>query len=337
MLLERLELYCGAGMPLDKALLAAGEGGSTKHQASLSRAAESVSNGIPLAKSLAGAIIIPGAVLGLIEHGQSSGRLVDMIGSARSLMDRGEDLKSQCVSAAIYPCVIGSLAVLLVIGLVKGVMPQIVPMLLGLRVELPLLTRMVMAASDAVGKYGLPILAGIATVTPLSAWVYRKHLGIQRVVHKIVAKTPLVGALVRDYAWSVFLRSCGSLVQAGIAAVDAYETAASRMPLVHLRDVIKERSAAVRGGTGFKAIAEDERLVISPHLSQLIAAGEASGNLGEALTRSADILDKDIERRIKRLSGLMEPALMASMGMMVGSIALAIMMPIYDMSRALQQ
>jgi type II secretory pathway component PulF len=71
-------------------------------------------------------------------------------------------------------------------------------------------------------------------------------------------------------------------------------------------------------------------------MTQLIAAGEMSGKLGPALTRIADIIDKDIDKQLKRMTALVEPILMIGMGGIVGSIAIAIMMPIYDISRSLQ-
>lgn len=146
---------------------------------------------------------------------------------------------------------------------------------------------------------------------------------------------PIVGRLARYYSLALTVRSLGSLVESGAALGESYVRVAETMPLLPLRSAFKKKSADISRGVPLGTVLSGMKRMPS-YIAPLVSAGEASGTLGISLVRAADILDRDIEHALKRLTALVEPVMMAGMGCAVGAIALSIMMPIYDVSKALQ-
>ena len=150
-----------------------------------------------------------------------------------------------------------------------------------------------------------------------------------------MGKLPIAGKIISSYALVVFMRSCGSLIEGGIPAAQAYEDTARTIPFLPFRLLFQKHAPHIRTGIPLsRAFIGNAK--IPRFISPLLGAGELSGKLGESLIRAAAILDRDIEHALKHMTALIEPVMMAGMGCVVGAIALSIMMPIYDISRVLQ-
>ena len=333
LLIERLEMYVSAGLPIDRALGAACEGLSKKQRQSLSAVQSAVESGQSLSGALSREIRLPSAIVGLVSCGESSGAIAATLKSAHALLERQDELLKKCLSAMTYPAVIGLATIVLTVGLVRGVMPQIIPLLLGLHADLPILTKIVIAISQGFTTYGLYLLIVISLAIGIGAWTYKKWLRIRFMIHRMLMSTPIVGSLVNRYALAVFFQSMGALVGSGMPADEAFIKTATSISLVPLRRRLASAAPKVsRGEPLHEAFGKEMPAYVAP----LIAAGEASGNLGNALSRAALILDRELDHSLKRLTALIEPVMMLGMGAAVGSIALSIMMPIYDISKALQ-
>lgn len=336
LLLEHMELYVSSGLSVDRALETVAQSMDKKRSRQVMDIHRRILGGSTLASSLASSIKAPSMIVGLVEHGEQSGDLARSFDMARALMERQDDIRRKSLSALAYPIVIGAFASLLTIGLVRGVMPQITPMLKSLRVDLPLLTRAVIFVSENAIAHGLAAVSAIASATLLTVLLYRSSRLFKRMVHALVVRLPLIGSTVHAYALSVFLRSCGTLIDSGISAVVAYSRASSAIALSTLASDMDARREQVAKGVQMGAVIQSVPRVPA-HVSPLVRAGEASGRLGASMIRAADIIDRDIDHRLKRITALIEPTMMAGMGMVVGAIALSIMMPIYDISKVLQR
>ena len=336
LLMERLELYLAAGLTIDKALMVARDGATIAQRKSLENITQSVISGMLFSRSLSSQMKLTETVIGLIRHGESSGDLGKAIGTAHSIMEKGQELRKKCISALIYPTSIGVFALVLTIGLMHGVMPQIIPLLSSLHVALPILTRIVMGLSEFITSYGIYFVISIFIGFMIIQILYRRSYGTKRLCHMIGMRSPIVGPIICAYSWSLFMRSCGALVDTGVSLPDAYERSASHILLYPLRDLMKERTRHLRNGASLAEV----MLIPTPRLpayaASLISAGEMSGTLGSSLIRVSSIIDRDLDHNLKKMTVLIEPVMMAGIGIVVGSIALSIMMPIYDMSRILQ-
>jgi len=335
LLLERLELYISSGLTLNRALQISGEGISARQKSSINLVLAEVEAGGLLSKAMIKSLCISPTTAGLIEHGESSGQLARALNSARTLLERQDELLKKVTSATAYPVVIGLFASLLTLGLVRGVMPQIIPMLLSLHVKLPILTLAVIAISEGLTSYGVYSFFGFAIIGVILRIAYKRLPLIKRACQSLLVRLPILGGLVRNYALSVFLRSSGSLIESGLSVAHAYSSTQNTVSLLPLRIKLAVELPQIKKGISLAKIMS--KLDIPPFVSPLLLAGESSGTLGASILHAADIIDRDLEHTLKRLTSLVEPVMMAAMGAVVGAIALSIMMPIYDISKVLQK
>jgi general secretion pathway protein F len=336
LLFEHIELYVSSGLSIDKALETVAQGMKQNQAKQVMRAHHGILSGTSLATSLSSTVRIPPMIVGLIDHGEQSGGLAQSLAMARMLMEQQDDIRRKSLSALTYPVVIGAFAGILTIGLVRGVMPQIIPMLKSLRVDLPILTRIVMFISEHLIDYGLFIFAGIFAIALVALVLYRTTHVFKKIMHICIVHVPLIGNIIHTYSLSVFLRSCGTLIDSGISAVNAYTRASASVSLLTLASHMNSQAEQVSKGIPLGVILRNICRK-TPYVSPLLLAGEASGNLGKSMVRAADIIDRDIDHKLKRATALIEPMMMAGMGIVVGAIALSIMMPIYDISKVLQR
>jgi type II secretory pathway component PulF len=153
----------------------------------------------------------------------------------------------------------------------------------------------------------------------------------------LLFKSPLVGSVVYSYWLALFLRSCGTMIESGTSVAESYASAVTGIGFVPLSVPLGRRMGSLSQGVSLASVLSSSEIRIPQYIPALVSAGESSGTLGISLIRAADIVDRDIEHRLKRLTSLIEPVMMAAMGCMVGAIALSIMMPIYDISKVLQR
>ena len=231
-----------------------------------------------------------------------------------------------------YPAVIGLATVALTIGLVQGIMPQIIPLLSSLHADLPVLTVVVIAISRALLDHGLIGSIAVVLLAMAIMFAYRKSMRVRYVAQKVLLHIPIAGRLINDLSLTLFFRAFGTMVEAGILADVAYEKACSTVSFLPLKCLLEQNISPLKNGEKFHTIAGR----MPAYVESLITAGEASGNLGGSLRRIDSILGKELEHALKKITAMVEPAMMIGMGSMVGSIALSIMMPIYDISKNLQ-
>ena len=334
-LLERLELYVGAGLSIDQAFVVAEQGLSKRQAKTIAHIRNNIESGSNVAGVLVKTIGISETIGGLIAQGELGAGLGKAFGSAKELLEREDELIKKCISAMIYPMVIGIFSCVLAIGLVRGIMPQMIPMFASLHVPLPLMTRIVIAFSEILTRYGLTISFSIGLALIVFIILYRKNTKSRSFCHRIIGTIPIIGKLFRHYAISVFLRSSGTLIDSGTDVVEAYICSVRTISFLPLNVMLTKEIPNLKRGLPLGSILVGKRIPL--YISALLSAGESSGVLGNSLLRAANILDREIEESLKRLTALIEPAMMIFMGGAVGIIALSIMMPIYDLSRVLQK
>lgn len=335
MLFERLELYLSAGMNLDQTLRSLSEGWNKKQMNSILRARTLVFEGSTVSKAFFLTLGIPPGLVGLIQQGELSGRLAQSFGSAKEMLEKEEALRSEVSQAMVYPLVIGFCASGLTLGLMRGVMPQIVPMLKGMNVKLPLLTRIVIAVSDSLLDYGLIMAISIIVFIFAFMLLYRKILSFRNVLHECILRFPLLGGVVRRHSLALFLSSLGRMLDSGMPLEIAYSKAVEPLSILPLRRMLFAESENISKGISLSKAFTN---IQAPRfIAPLIDAGESSGALSTSILRTANILERDISKDLKRLTSLLEPSMMVAMGATVGAIALSIMLPIYDISKTLQR
>lgn len=333
--LGQLHSYLQAGFTLDRALLTIQDSYKSRYRISINNCLISIQKGISLSKAVESNITKSNIVFALISQGESSGSVIEAISMSASILEQREQLKKKVFSALIYPVVIAIFSVIMIVGLVRGVIPQIAPILTSLRLQLPLMTRIVIKTSNILSQHGLMIVLLLTILIFLVTYSVKKYNKISYIFDFIILKFPIMGRMINSVNLSVFLRSCGSMLNAGVTVNNAFTQSCVSISNNFLKEKIRNNLAHINDGTSLIKIFNNTK--VPPYVLPMITSGEASGTLGQALVGSASILEKEIENNLKKIVSLIEPIMMAGMGTVVGSIALSIMMPIYSISSAIQR
>jgi type IV pilus assembly protein PilC len=333
--LERLEMYLSSGLEINKALEVSEQGLKKKQKLSIQNLRKSVESGAPLYSTLARFVGTGKTTSGLVEYGELSGTLARSLLTAKTLLEKEDELLKRCTGAMIYPLVIGIFALLLTIGLIRGVMTQIIPMLKSLNVDLPFITKVAITLSEIVTGYGFYILVALVSGAIAGRIILKKYEKPRYILQSIIIRTPIIGKLFYNFYLAIFLHSCGALVDSGLSVKDSYDKTARTISLLPLNKFFHDQSQKVARGLPLGEIINHGRL--PSYVAPLLNAGELSGTLGQSIIRAGNIVDKEIEHSLKKLTSLIEPVMMVGMGCVVGTIALSIMLPIYNISGALQK
>lgn len=332
----KLEMYISAGLTTYESLQIVSEGmNKSRKKKQIVSICNAVSSGSTFSRSLKDFLNTKDSISSLISHGESSGSLGQCLKTARVILEKEQDLRRKCTSALLYPMIIGIFALLMTIGLMRGIMPQIAPMLRGLGVPLPFLTRFMISVSDIFAKQGLYILLVVAIICIVLVILYRHSIGFRRSTQYILIKIPLIGNFLKNHSLIGFLRSMGSLIVSGASSTRAFSSVSLTISILPIRNRYIQLSPNVDQGVPVGQVILACGAPSS--VSTLLLAGEKTGVLGESMLRSAEILETDLDLALKNMTSLIEPLMMVCMGTGVGLVALSIILPIYDISKVLQR
>jgi type II secretory pathway component PulF len=278
-------------------------------------------------------IVFDALCISIVEVGESAGTLESALRQLAQFKERSARLKNRVASALVYPCVVLSAGVLVSLFLMTFVVPNLLATLQETGKPLPLATRVVQAASDAlIGWWWLIGLVVIACVfiggaiarTPRGKWA----------IDRMMLRVPILGGMIRKQSISRIAMVVSTLIQSGVSFVRAIQIAQKTTPNRVLRQALVACEQAVYAGSDI-AEALDETRVFPPMVIQVFAAGQQSGRLEEMLTRLAEDYDQQVATAANRLTVILEPVLILILAVMVGFIAFATFMPILEAGNVL--
>ena len=275
--------------------------------------------------------VFPELYRSTVAAGEQSGHLDTVLERLADYTEARQQLHSRIQLALIYPTVLTVMAVAVVTGLLTWVVPKVVQVFEGLDQELPWVTRALIGVSDFLRAnfwwLALLLVAGGAAL----AWVLRRP-GPRFAFHRLLLRLPVVGGLVAGANTARFARTLSILVASGVPVLEALRIAGQVMENLPMREAALAAAHRVREGAGLAGSLEASGY-FPPMVVNLIASGEVSGNLEQMLERAAVNQERELETTIARLMGLMEPALILGMGLVVLFIVLAILLPIFDLNQ----
>jgi general secretion pathway protein F len=251
--------------------------------------------------------------------------------SLADYLERRQATRQSAGLALLYPAIVAGLALCIVVGLLTYVVPQVVEVYAHSRQTLPLLTRMLLWASDALqGKlvYAAALLLIAAAVL---RWAYQRE-PLRKRWHARLLRLPLLGPLLLGLDTARFASSLAILTAGGVPLLHALAAGARVVQNLALREAIEQAQQRVREGTSLhRALAA--RGVFPVIFVHLVASGEASGRLAHMLAQSGRQQEVENDARIRLLTGILEPALILAMGALVLLIVVAILLPIIEMNQ----
>jgi len=270
----------------------------------------------------------------LVSSGEQIGQLARVLSRLADYIERRNALVQKVRLAFTYPAIVTVVAFLIVIFLLTYVVPQIVSVFANTKQKLPLLTTVMLGVSDFVRNYGIYVF--LVVVALGYAWHRAlKNPAIKLRFHTWLLTAPLYGKFERSLNTARFASTLAITTGSGVPILRALQTSRDTLTNVAMRAQVEEATASVREGVSL-ARALSAHKHFPAMLIHMIRSGEATGELPAMLQRAADAQESDLERRAMTMAGLLEPALILAMGVVVLLIVLAVLMPIIEINQLIR-
>lgn len=270
----------------------------------------------------------------LVEAGEQSGALETMLDRLATYKEKTEALKAKIKSAMNYP-----IAVLIIAGIVTGILlvkvvPQFEVVFSGFGADLPAFTQMVVDASEFMQAWWLIILLMVGGLYALYKQMHKRSQAFRDGQERLSLKIPVIGELIDKSCVARFTRTLSTTFAAGVPLVEALDSAAGAAGNVVYFDAIMQMKNEVSSGTQLADAMRAADLFPSM-VVQMVAIGEESGALDSMLEKSASYYEEMVDTAVDGLTSLIEPFIMAFLGVVVGGMMVAMYLPIFQMGGAI--
>jgi len=271
----------------------------------------------------------------MVRAGETGGFLDVVLTQIADFQARERDLKGKIRSAFAYPAVLGVLAVGVLIFLLVYFIPRFSSMFTDFGATLPWLTRLIVAVSEAVVAYGLLVLVVLVILTLLVKRSLSSPSG-RRLAERALLGTPGVGRAVARFALVRFCRMLGTLLGAGVPLVASLRVAREAIGNETLADTVGAAIGQVRQGKSLARSLATSEILFPPSVAEMIAVAEETGRLDIELKRLAQVYEEELDRRLRMLVSLAEPALLFVMAAIVGTIVVGMLLPVFTLQEMIR-
>jgi type IV pilus assembly protein PilC len=277
--------------------------------------------------------VFPELYVNLVVAGEEGGILDNILLRLSNYIEKAVSLKKKVRSALVYPTVIIAVAVLVVAILMIFVIPVFEKMFLSANQSLPLLTQVIVTMSKMMKQYIWAIVAALIILIFLLRRYHKTDSG-RTAIDTVLLRLPVFGPLLRKIAIARFSRTLGTLVSSGVPILDSLNIVSKTAGNKIVEDSIQNARSSISEG---ETIAEplDRSKVFPPMVIQMISVGESTGSLDTMLNKIADFYDEEVDTTVATLTSLLEPFLMIFLGGTVGTIVVAMYLPIFQMASAI--
>ncbi len=333
--MRQMSTMVGAGLPLTRALeIMTQQVENPFFRRTLKDVLTSVQSGKSLSNSFrAQEEIFDEITLNLIEAGEESGKLEIILERLATELEEKNSLSSKLKSAMIYPAIILLVIVAVVILMMFVLVPSMASIYADFNAELPFATKLLMNISDFFINYWWAMLVVIAVLVIGGKYYLGSHKG-KRTFDKLVLKIPVVGGIITKMQLSQFTRILALLLGSGLSIIKALELTASSLSNSVFKDVVLDAKSEVeKGGALALPIARSEYFPLL--VSSMIAVGEETGEIDAVLTKVSEYYKEEVDVATSSLSSVLEPVFLIIMGLAIGFIAMAVYMPMFQLSSAI--
>ncbi|MBI2835482.1 MAG: type II secretion system F family protein [Acidobacteria bacterium] len=265
----------------------------------------------------------------MIAAGEAGGILDTILKRLATYIEKNVKLKGQVKSAMIYPVAVLVIAAVVVGAILWKVIPTFANLFAGLGAELPLPTRIVIGLSNSLVKFMPIVIAAIVGGSFAFNRYYATDAG-RRTVDRFLLKLPVLGLILRKVAVARFCRTLATLLGSGVPILDGLEITAKTAGNAIIEDAIMATRASIERGETVSAPLRDTN-VFPPMVTQMINVGETTGALDNMLGKIADFYEEEVDTAVAGLLTLLEPLMIAFLGVVVGGIVVSMYMPIFDL------
>jgi general secretion pathway protein F len=324
---RQLATLLSSGLPLMDALsLLVEQEENVSLRGALSSVRDSVREGASLADALKeNPRVFSPLFINMVSAGEASGTLEITLDRLADFLDEQVRFRGRIAAALAYPAFMTIIGFGMLLFIFSFVMPRIIGMFQDMKQQLPLITIMLLTVVRFLSSFWWVILLALAVGTYYFRRYARTKTGKENLDARLL-RLPVFGSLIRMIAVSRFTRTLGTLLQSGVPTLAALDI---------VRNVIGKARENVREG---EPIADPLRRsgLFPPVVVQMVAVGEKSGELEKMLLKISDSFDRTVETRLTGLMALMEPVIILVMGLIIGFVVIAIMLPMLEMSSVVQ-
>jgi type IV pilus assembly protein PilC len=266
--------------------------------------------------------------LGMVEAGESGGRLSQTLEMSAIYLEKRADLKRKLQSVFAYPLVVGIMSIIVVACLVVFVVPIFSKLYTQMHVSLPLPTQALVGVSTLAREWWWAVLVVVAGSILL--WkALSENTYIKAGWDTFKLNLPVFAKLNRMVVVSHFIRTFAMMASAGVSLIKALDVADLVVHNSKISEIAGQLQKSIKAGNPVAASLKNHD-IFTPMIVQLAASGEEAGTLSEMLNKGADFLDKDIDRAIKAILVKLEPVMTLIMGAIVGFILMGVYLPMFD-------
>lgn len=328
---RQLATMITAGLPLANALSILVQQGKAEMSKLVASLLQDVEGGVGFSKALEKhPDIFPRIYVQLVNAGEVGGVLDEVLQRLAENMEKEKEFKAKTKGAMIYPIIVLAAMVIVAFVMMIFVIPKLTEMYKDFDADLPLPTVLLMAISNFVSKFWYIVVGGVAvSIVGLRRW-YKTPEG-EETIDALMLRIPIFGVLRQKIILTEFARTMSLLLGAGISLLQALEIVTAGVNNVIYRNALKEVVGKVEKGVALStALGQYE--MFPPILFQMMSVGEETGKLDEVLLKLSRYFEQESEQAVKNLTTAMEPLIMIVLGIGVGVMVIAIIMPIYNLT-----
>ncbi|PIR94772.1 hypothetical protein COT95_02360 [Candidatus Falkowbacteria bacterium CG10_big_fil_rev_8_21_14_0_10_37_6] len=332
---QQLGIMTKAGISLAKALEILNKQTKNKRfQKIISHAYESVIKGETLAQGLRPYSVVFGEIfINMLEAGEKSGTLEEILKQIHLQMKKSHEFLSKTRGALAYPAVVLAVMLLIGTGVVIFVVPKFITIFEQVQMELPIMTKILIAVSGYINKHGIFVL--ILVVAAITALIkFSKTTTGKNTFHLVILKMPIMGPISQKINMAKFARAMSSLLKTDIKIADCFKISSGTINNVYYKKSLIEASEKVVKGEEINKILAQYPNLYSPSVVQMVAIGEESGELDTILTEIAEFYEEEVKQIMDTLPTIIEPVIIILLAVLIGGMAIAIIMPMYSLVNA---
>ncbi len=331
---RQLATMMSAGVPLVQSFEIVGRGHENANMQDLIMAIKAdVEAGNNLADSLSKhPLQFDELFVNLVTAGEQAGILEEILHKLATYMEKTEALKSKIKAAMFYPIAIVVVAFVITAILMIFVIPQFKELFDGFGADLPALTLFVMQISDVFTEYWWAIFGGIGGAVYGFLQLKKRSLKFAHFVDRMSLKLPVVGEILEKSAIARFSRTLATMFAAGTPLVEAMTSVAGACGNILFYEATMKMRDDIATGTQLQASMRESG-VFPNMVVQMVAIGEESGALDEMLGKVADWYESEVDDAVDALTSLLEPIIMAVLGVVIGGLVIAMYLPIFKMGQ----
>jgi len=329
---RQLATMMGAGVPLLQAFEIIGEGFDNPNMRKL---VDDIKQDVAAGNSLANSLrkqpqYFDDLYCNLVDAGEQSGALETLLDRVATYKEKTEALKKKIKKAMTYPAAVVVVAVIVSAILLIKVVPQFQSVFEGFGAQLPAFTLFVIGISEILQEWWLLVLGGLFVLGFVLRHFYKKSEKFRDATDRGLLKIPLIGSILYKSAIARYARTLATTFAAGVPLVDALDSVAGATGNVVFRNAVEKIKADVSTGMQLNFSMRTTG-VFSSMAIQMTAIGEESGSLDEMLSKVATFYEDEVDNMVDNLTTLMEPMIMAVLGVLVGGLIIAMYLPIFQL------